>query len=178
MNLIFDVHLGSKTKYDMPLIEREAVRAIILNDGKILVNLSSRGDCKLPGGGVEEGESQIAALKREVLEETGYNCVSILGPVGKVFERKVSRLEEGFAFEMLSSYYLCSVSDLHSETALSPSEESLGFKPGWMSLETIIDLNETYMGSDLEKGLWTSRETMIFKIIRESIDQLTGLMND
>jgi 8-oxo-dGTP diphosphatase len=38
---------------------------------RILMILSPRGDWEFPGGQVEEGEDLIAALKREVLEETG-----------------------------------------------------------------------------------------------------------
>jgi 8-oxo-dGTP diphosphatase len=35
------------------------------------MTLSPRGDWEFPGGQVEEGEDPVAALKREVLEETG-----------------------------------------------------------------------------------------------------------
>ena len=40
-------------------------------EGRVLMIRSPRGDWEFPGGQVEEGEDLIAALQREVLEETG-----------------------------------------------------------------------------------------------------------
>ncbi len=60
-------------------INREIVSAVIISkDNKIFMGRSGdqRGqvysDCwRIPGGGVEEGEDQITALDREMIEETG-----------------------------------------------------------------------------------------------------------
>ena len=41
------------------------------SQGRVLMVLSPRRDWEFPGGQVEEGETLIAALEREVLEETG-----------------------------------------------------------------------------------------------------------
>jgi len=64
---------------------RNAAKALIINNGKILVNKnrSSIGDCypdlpngmiyyDLPGGGQNQYETLEEAVKRECLEETGY----------------------------------------------------------------------------------------------------------
>ena len=52
-------------------ISREAVRAIILRDGRIaLVRSLRNGFYKFPGGGIESGESHIDTLIRETPEET------------------------------------------------------------------------------------------------------------
>ena len=40
-------------------------------DGRVLMVLSPRRDWEFPGGQVEEGEDLVAALEREILEETG-----------------------------------------------------------------------------------------------------------
>lgn len=40
-------------------------------DGRVLMIRSPRGDWEFPGGQVEEGEDLVAALQREVREETG-----------------------------------------------------------------------------------------------------------
>ena len=42
-------------------------------DGRVLMIRSPRRGWEFPGGQVEEGEDLVAALKREVLEETGIN---------------------------------------------------------------------------------------------------------
>ena len=58
---------------------RYTARAILKNkDGKYAVMYSRKFNLhSLPGGGVDEGEDIISALKREILEETGCLCDDI-----------------------------------------------------------------------------------------------------
>jgi ADP-ribose pyrophosphatase YjhB (NUDIX family) len=44
---------------------REAVRAVVMEDDKILLVRSNLGDYKFPGGGVEADESHEQALSRK-----------------------------------------------------------------------------------------------------------------
>ncbi len=58
----------------MRTIHREIVGAFIFSaDGKILLGKTGayEGYWVVPGGGIDAGETKLAALKREVLEETG-----------------------------------------------------------------------------------------------------------
>jgi putative (di)nucleoside polyphosphate hydrolase len=71
---------------------RRAVGAFVVNkDGKFLI-LKTHGEKEsywdIPKGGVEEGESLVHALKRELKEETG---------IGKL--EKIKRLGLNFTFE-------------------------------------------------------------------------------
>ena len=51
---------------------RDAARAVLLKGNKIaLIYVSRHGYHKLPGGGIEKGESIEDALFREIKEETG-----------------------------------------------------------------------------------------------------------
>jgi 8-oxo-dGTP diphosphatase len=63
---------GSKLE-NVEYVRRQGVYAIILNhqDGKVAVVKTSTGYF-LPGGGVEENEEHEECLKRECLEEIGY----------------------------------------------------------------------------------------------------------
>lgn len=60
-----------KTLDSEELTQRVAVKAIIIQDGMILI-LPQFDGYDFPGGGIEKGESPTDALKREAFEETGY----------------------------------------------------------------------------------------------------------
>lgn len=61
----------------MRTIQRDIVGAVIISaDDKILLGNSIiggayQGTWIVPGGGIDEGETQLQALRREMLEETG-----------------------------------------------------------------------------------------------------------
>lgn len=52
---------------------REAARAIVLDENNMiaLLHVSRDGYYKLPGGGIEDSEDPVDALKRECREEIG-----------------------------------------------------------------------------------------------------------
>lgn len=61
----------------MRIIERDVVGAFIFSaDGKVLLGHNKKGGTYqgklvIPGGGIKEHESQLDAVKREILEEIG-----------------------------------------------------------------------------------------------------------
>lgn len=67
--------------------ERQASRAVLLNskDEVYLVYMRTRQYYKLPGGGINEGESKETALHRELLEECGTDG-DVIGDIGIVEE--------------------------------------------------------------------------------------------
>ena len=66
-------------------IVRTTARAIVYDEtGNIgLMYVTNKGYHKLPGGGVEEGENVLQALKRECLEELGCD-IEVLGEITTV----------------------------------------------------------------------------------------------
>jgi 8-oxo-dGTP pyrophosphatase MutT (NUDIX family) len=66
---------------------REAARAVVTDeDGRVaLLHVVKYDYYKLPGGGIDAGESVTAALKRELLEEIGCEA-EITGEIGQIIE--------------------------------------------------------------------------------------------
>lgn len=67
---------------------RKAVRAVIMKNGQLLMLRTIHGDFKFPGGGVKKEEEDTVALKREVMEETGFGLSQVGACLGRVLERK------------------------------------------------------------------------------------------
>ena len=78
---VINEHNLSKTQIDkLPI--RKKVRGLIFKNKNTLVCIEENGYgvkhlLKLPGGSVEKNESNIKAIKREILEETGYEIDDI-----------------------------------------------------------------------------------------------------
>ena len=72
--------MGLTDASDGPItFRRRAARAVLTNDEHqvAVMYFTNTGSYKLPGGGIDEGEETIAALHREIREETGYEIHDI-----------------------------------------------------------------------------------------------------
>lgn len=65
---------GAPKKECVKYTERAGSYAILLRHGRLLLTYQGgiHNEYQLPGGGIDPGESPLAALHREVLEETGW----------------------------------------------------------------------------------------------------------
>ena len=86
---LLDQHqIGLREASDQPIsYTRRAARAVLFNAaGQVaIMHFTATGSYKLPGGGINEGEDTIAALHREIREETGYEITDIK-ELGEVVE--------------------------------------------------------------------------------------------
>lgn len=70
---------GTPPRADRVYRRRPGVYAILLDKGAILTTHQENPwpEYQLPGGGIDKGEHPIAALHREVMEETGWHISGI-----------------------------------------------------------------------------------------------------
>jgi 8-oxo-dGTP pyrophosphatase MutT (NUDIX family) len=69
--------------HDWPALLATSVRAVVFRRGAVVVVREIHGESHIqPGGRIEPGESLEDALRREVLEETGWSLGDELKPLG------------------------------------------------------------------------------------------------
>lgn len=93
---------GNKLK-GMDYIDRPGVYAVIENEDKQIAVIATGEGYFLPGGGIDPGEMGVDALKRELIEEIGYQ-VSAFAEMGAAVEYfEASR--EGKYYQVRSRFY-------------------------------------------------------------------------
>lgn len=160
MRLLKVIDNGGYTD-DMPVIYKETVRAIIVNDGKIAMQRSRDGEYKIPGGGIERHEDCIETLCRETLEEAGMKIISdSIRELGEIIELRCDKFEQEKKFERHTYYYACNVTDEVFPLALTESEQAMGFECVWETPENIYNCNKEKCNSP-----YVIRDTLFIKMI-------------
>lgn len=148
----------------MQTIYRDIVSALIFSrDGKILIgkkNPKSGGVYSdawhIPGGGVDEGEDKLTALKREILEEVGID----------IFSYKITLIDDTETGE--------------SEKTLKNTGEKVLCKMKFYVYKVEMDRDsneiETKLSDDLVKIVWVSLKGLKdYKLTPPSITLFTKL---
>ena len=97
--------------HDYPLAPVVGVGAVVVKDAKALIikrgHEPRKGEWSLPGGRVELGETLVAALKREIKEETGLDVE--VGPIIETFDR-IHEHDGRVRYHFVIIDYLCTCS--------------------------------------------------------------------
>lgn len=150
---------------DMSVFERFGVRALIQKNGLFAMQQSKTGEYKIPGGGIDAGESIKQALVREVQEETGLVIKpASIKELGEILEMRRDIFDEKTKYIAHSLHYSCEVEDEIVETSMTESEKAKGFHLAWADIDTVIETNERLM-----KEKWQFRDVEFLKWYKENI---------
>ena len=167
------IHIMDSDDYEncTRLTVRHSSRAIIISDGKIaMIHSLEKNYYKLPGGGIEPGESKESALVRETLEETGLHIIpETIEELGYIHRIRRSKKYEDECFIQNNYYYFCEVTDEVSKPNYDEEELSERFVPEFVDPRTALEENEKIPGSDPVYGM-AYRENVILQLLIESLD--------
>ncbi len=160
---IRDEDFGLEFASAQPARERSATRAVVFDkDRKIaLLHVSKKHFHKLPGGGIEEGESIEEGLRREVSEEIGCEIENI---------REIGTVEEfrgKFALHQISHCFVAYLAGEKGVAHLEPDEIEDGFGTVWMDLaEAITTIEGEAPVEDYEGKFVQKRDLAILKLAK------------
>ncbi|SEK39679.1 NUDIX hydrolase [Ruminococcus albus] len=141
---------------------RSGSRAVIINNGKILLSHETQsGWWLIPGGGLEENESLEECCAREVEEETGY----IVSPVQKFLI--LHEYYEEYCY--ISHYYVCEVTG-RGHISLTEAEKKRGLEPQWLPLDEAVDIFSCHQKyaeiSEEKRGSYLREYTALLEYIK------------
>ncbi|MFA5184521.1 MAG: NUDIX domain-containing protein [Patescibacteria group bacterium] len=162
--IIRDEDLGQTIAAPVQYRERRASRVIIFDQERNigLLNVAKKHYHKLPGGGIEEGETIIAALRRETMEELGcqVNNVEDLG--------MIEEYRGKFGLHRVSYCFIGNVDGEKKPPHLEQGEIDDGFEPVWLGLDQAIEILESESDvSDYEGKFIRMRDLMFLKEARK-----------
>lgn len=155
---------------ELTLFERSAARGIVLRGENILLLYTEHyQDYSLPGGGIDEGEDEVAGLKRELQEETGAQGVTNVREFARYDEYRPWYKPNADIIHMISYCYVCDIDEELGETSFESYEIKNGMKPLWVNIFKAIAHNEEVIANSEKKGLSIERETFLLKVIAEKL---------
>lgn len=157
------VDLNGKSIY-----KRLATRAIVTKSSKILLLHTKRyDDYSLPGGGIDQNESPVDGMVRELQEETGAKNITNIEPFG-AYEEYRPWGRGGFDVQHMISYcYTCDADEPLGETKYESYEVKNGMTAVWIKIEEAIRHNTDIIKNSSKKGLSIERETFLLGLIKE-----------
>lgn len=134
---------------------RRTARAVLKNNNNLYALLYS-GDYdfySFPGGGIDENESILSALKREIVEETGCTCD---------FIEELGIVEENRAYcdyTQISYYFVVTTESEKFNPSFTELEKQHSTTVAWHTLDEIIKLLTQPVYDTPQKKFLQARDT-------------------
>lgn len=144
---------GNKTRFN--------VRCILQNNsGEVCVVKSEKyGYMQIPGGGINDEETIIDALHREVQEETGFLIVNVK-PIGYVLEKREDA-QNNHDWNKAVSYVFSASLGKEVGTNYTEDENADNFRPIWMTLDQfIVEKEELKNRANSYSGYFSDRRDL------------------
>lgn len=148
--------------------DRCAVRSAIIdaNMNTAILSVYDGKYYKIPGGGIEEGESEMEALHREMKEEAGCQ----IEVIAKIGESAIFDPDKNKVFH--SSCYLSRLSGKKGEPEFDEDEISRNYKLLWVNLGEAIELMEQTVVENDRHNRIHNRDLEFLKKAKEYMDKL------
>ena len=174
MRLLFEIDKKDYTEGGT-VGRRPSVRGIIVRGGKLAMVHSLKYDYyKLPGGGIDAGETHEETLIREVHEESGLRVIpESLREWGFVRRKQKGKIEDIFIQE--NFYYFCDAEEHADAQSLDKYEADEEFTPEWVMPAAAIAANERAQRdtkSDKHGSVMVERENRILRLLAEEFPSL------
>jgi 8-oxo-dGTP pyrophosphatase MutT (NUDIX family) len=148
---------------------RKASRGILVNDGKLAVLFVSKENYhKLPGGGIEAGETNKDAFIREVKEETGCDC-KVIDENGQ--NSVVLETRGQFKLFQISYIFFSEIVGEPKELQLEQDEIDEGFELQWIQIDQVIKTLENDRPKNYEGKFIQKRDLAVLNFYKDSLNK-------
>lgn len=154
---------------------RPSVRGIIFGSANNIAMIYSKKYhyYKFPGGGMEEGETQLETLAREIKEETGMTLIpGSAKEFGEVVRTQKYSAEEDddTIFIQQNFYYTCEVEEEIGEQNLDEGEKEAEFILTFVPIDKAIEVNTSFKtDKGPVKEQMVEREKRVLEIIKNTL---------
>lgn len=166
MRLLFEIDKKDYNPNGVPAV-RHSARCIHIKNGRIAMIHSAKYDYyKLPGGGIEAGESKENAMIREAREEAGLVVIpESVREYGYVHRVKKNTHGDGDYFLQDNFYYLCDVEDDLRPQELDDYEADEKFTLEYVEPDQAIFVNRYKYHGPKDQGM-LEREVRVLELLK------------